>query len=460
MSNRQLGILVLLAAALALVTAGLYRAKRSGESEFAGGAPLIQGLEPSLVHKLVIKEGGKTTVTLTGDGKSYAVAEKDGYRAATKAINELILECLDIRTAERITVSRENHEALGVQENSKDAVSVSFLDGKGQPLIGLVRGKLVEQGSGAYVRLLGQDSVYRSDKPVSLRTGPLDYVAKTLIDVTEADVQQVEVKTEKGTYAIRRSEKGEIALQDIPAGKRAKQSEVENVFRAATRLSLSDLAPATKLELQWDATFTCALQSGLTYRVKLAKKDDKHYVALSADGPKVGSLQITKTESEEELKKKEAIILAVGTAAEFTPRHAQWVYEVSSWTAEKMRKPLADLVEDIPQAEAPDEISASHILISYQGATRADAKITRTKEEAKTRAGEALAKARAEGADFVALAKEYSDGPSGPNGGDLGAFGKGAMAQPFEEAAFKLKVGEISDVVETDFGFHVIKRTK
>ncbi|MEM7235976.1 MAG: peptidylprolyl isomerase, partial [Planctomycetota bacterium] len=56
--------------------------------------------------------------------------------------------------------------------------------------------------------------------------------------------------------------------------------------------------------------------------------------------------------------------------------------------------------------------------------------------------------------------KEYSDGPSGPNGGDLGMFGKGMMAPPFEKAAFALKVGEMSGVVKTSFGFHIILRTE
>jgi NIMA-interacting peptidyl-prolyl cis-trans isomerase 1 len=62
-------------------------------------------------------------------------------------------------------------------------------------------------------------------------------------------------------------------------------------------------------------------------------------------------------------------------------------------------------------------------------------------------------------AKFAALAKVHSDCSSARAGGDLGPFGRGAMQKPFEDAAFSLKVGEISGVVDTDSGVHIILRT-
>jgi parvulin-like peptidyl-prolyl isomerase len=68
---------------------------------------------------------------------------------------------------------------------------------------------------------------------------------------------------------------------------------------------------------------------------------------------------------------------------------------------------------------------------------------------------------KAKSGDFAALAKEYSDDPgSGPRGGALGVFTRNAMVKPFADAAFALKPGEVSGIVETEFGFHVIKRTQ
>ncbi|WP_259779643.1 peptidylprolyl isomerase [Aestuariispira ectoiniformans] len=103
-----------------------------------------------------------------------------------------------------------------------------------------------------------------------------------------------------------------------------------------------------------------------------------------------------------------------------------------------------------------DQVGASHILLMYAGSMRSTA--TRTKEEAQ----ELIQKLKTDvegGADFADLAKEYSDCPSGQSGGELGVFGKGQMVPEFEDAAFSLDVGAVSDVVETAFGYHLVQRT-
>ncbi|MCV2863238.1 peptidylprolyl isomerase [Albidovulum sediminicola] len=95
--------------------------------------------------------------------------------------------------------------------------------------------------------------------------------------------------------------------------------------------------------------------------------------------------------------------------------------------------------EKYGKADPGTEYHAAHILVA-------------TEEEAKA--------IRAEldgGADFAALATEKSTGPSGPNGGDLGWFGLGMMVKPFEDAVVALKADELSDPVQTQFGWHVIK---
>lgn len=98
-----------------------------------------------------------------------------------------------------------------------------------------------------------------------------------------------------------------------------------------------------------------------------------------------------------------------------------------------------------------EQVSASHILYKVEGDEAAW-------EAARVKAEAAAKKAR-EGADFAALAKAESDDSSAQNGGSLGSFGRGQMVKPFEEKAFSMKAGEISDPVRTQFGWHVIKVT-
>ncbi|MBT8187360.1 MAG: peptidylprolyl isomerase [Croceitalea sp.] len=101
-------------------------------------------------------------------------------------------------------------------------------------------------------------------------------------------------------------------------------------------------------------------------------------------------------------------------------------------------------------------VKASHILVVYEGATRANPEIKRTKEEAEAEAKRLLAEAKKPDADFTALARDNSDGPSAPRGGDLGYFQEGIMADEFNDFCFGNKVGTIG-LVETEFGFHIIK---
>jgi peptidyl-prolyl cis-trans isomerase C len=97
-------------------------------------------------------------------------------------------------------------------------------------------------------------------------------------------------------------------------------------------------------------------------------------------------------------------------------------------------------------------VRASHILIGIP--QNADAA---TKQQAKAKA-EALLKDLKSGKDFAATAKANSQDPgSAPSGGDLGYFEQGQMVPPFEQAAFALKTGEMSEIVETQFGYHIIK---
>ena len=461
LTDKKLSILAGVAGVLLVATVIVYSGGFFGSSRaFKAGSLLIQGLDPQKVSRITIDQGGET-LALQRTAEGFVVTQRQGYPVPAEKVNALFIK-LEIRCEDQVTENKDSHKDLGVAADDKEATVVKLLDNDGKVITGVVVGRSASRGRGVYVRPVEKDVVYATDKWVSFSTKVSDYVDTELVKVAKKDVVEVRVEQKDSTYTAARGKDDKIVLQNVPKGKRPKDSDVESLFDALSSLSLDDIAADAALAANPDTTFTCKTSKHATYVVKLSKKDDKHYVKLVVEGPSAElvekSMMIAPDEPQAELDKKDAVLTANRKAGEFNARHNNRVYEIASWDAGKIRKPLNDLVEDIPKPDDPEKITASHILIGYKGADRSEA--TRTKAEARKLAEDVLAKVKAPGADFAALAKEHSEGPSSEKGGDLGEFGKNKMHKNFEEAGWKLKVGEISGIVETPFGFHVIKRTK
>lgn len=108
---------------------------------------------------------------------------------------------------------------------------------------------------------------------------------------------------------------------------------------------------------------------------------------------------------------------------------------------------------------AVEKVHTRHLLIRYVGARNAPEDLERSQDAARTLAAE-LRQAAIGGRSFEELAREHSEDGSAERGGDLGSVGRGLFQPPYEEAAFALPVGGISDVVETVYGYHVIQRVE
>ena len=112
------------------------------------------------------------------------------------------------------------------------------------------------------------------------------------------------------------------------------------------------------------------------------------------------------------------------------------------------------------KANEPAKVSAKHVLVKYAGAKKAPAAVTRTREQACLRAEEARAKLE-QGVPFAEVVATYSEEPGATTReGSLGAIERSHVVPAFGDAAFELSAGEVSHVVETDFGFHIIMRTE
>ncbi|KAF4517758.1 hypothetical protein B566_EDAN002963 [Ephemera danica] len=114
-------------------------------------------------------------------------------------------------------------------------------------------------------------------------------------------------------------------------------------------------------------------------------------------------------------------------------------------------------------SSGPEQVQCSHLLVKHRGSRRPaswrDDKITRSQDEAMDLVKDYREQIVSGKASFAELAQQFSDCSSAKRGGDLGPFGRGAMQRPFEQAAFALKVGELSEPVISDSGVHIILRT-
>lgn len=149
------------------------------------------------------------------------------------------------------------------------------------------------------------------------------------------------------------------------------------------------------------------------------------------------------------------------SAAFREPEHADVQYVVLDLDSLKSRVSVSEddlrksYEQNIKNYTQPEERRASHILVKAEkSAPAAD------RQAAKAKAEKLLAELRKNPAQFAELARKNSEDPgSAANGGDLEFFGRGNMTKPFEDAVFSLKKGQISDVVESDFGYHIIELT-
>lgn len=120
-------------------------------------------------------------------------------------------------------------------------------------------------------------------------------------------------------------------------------------------------------------------------------------------------------------------------------------------------------IASAPREKKPNEpakVGVKHILVKYAGAKSAADTVTRTREDACLRAMEARDKLR-EGADFGEMVAQYSDDPGAASrGGSMGSLSRGELVPSFADAAFELDINQLSDIVETEFGFHLILRTE
>ncbi len=352
MSNKKLSQLAV-AAAIALIAAVAvnYITNRPKQAPHSR-TYLIQGLDPSMVAGILIS-ANNDSINLQRRGTTFVVAEKDNYPATTERINELFTEVLDIKTKELITDKSENHPGLEVTEDKAGDI-VRFFDKDANTITGVVIGKRIESDD-AYVRLADSDRVYLCENVPQVRTNAMDYIDQQLISVKRENIISVTVTDVNGlTYTIESEpNSSEFKLAGgSPQGKKLSH-RAKSVFDALVSLRFDDVfgAGSEPNNLTFNRTYICRLNDSTEYILKLAKTKRKTYITCSAIFTDTEEILLDRRDSDEQLKKKEVKLLARDAVGKFNATCKAWVYEIPSWKAENLTKPLDDILEDIKKEE-------------------------------------------------------------------------------------------------------------
>jgi hypothetical protein len=354
MSDRKLTILGIVAVLMVIWAVAQSQISNGPKTALEGPAYLIQGLDPADINSIVLGSG-EDTVTLKRQQDGFVVADKDNYPAKVSEINDLITKVQEIKTTQFVTDNPANHEELELTEENASA-SIEFYKSDSSLLTGIIAGKTKELGQGTFVRLASSDAVYVAPSMPWIADTAMNYIDQELLSVERDDIASVTVSSPDEQYMLSKAEDGEgVVLENIPAGKKLKDNEADSVFNALTNLRCDDVMKNPG-DMTFDREYVCKLEDSTVYALKIAEKDDKTYLTCEADYlDKTPVTKDSSVESEEELKKKEAKLLAQENALKFTERHKGWVYEISDWKAKNLTKELSELLED---SEEPQEQSS------------------------------------------------------------------------------------------------------
>ncbi|MEN6307514.1 MAG: hypothetical protein ABFD91_07135, partial [Anaerohalosphaeraceae bacterium] len=153
------------------------------------------------------------------------------------------------------------------------------------------------------------------------------------------------------SYTLKSDNGGDVVtLVELPSGKQLKGTNYRNVFSTLSSLTFEDVSGTDKVEgLKFDRRYVCKLNDSTIYTLNLGKKDEKWYLGLAVEFTDKSAVMKEKgVESEEQLKEKEAKLLARDAAETLTKKTTNWLYVIPQFKATELTKSLSELIENIP----------------------------------------------------------------------------------------------------------------
>ena len=334
---RPISILLLaLITLLATVGAAITSAGRQGAVAVTTGDRLFPGLGTKLTqaHSIEIDgAGGKATLTRDGDG--WRIADKDGYPARPETVRRLLAGVAELETVEAKTRNPALFDRLDLTDlTAKDskATQIAIKDAQGGALASFLLGKKRPTALGAqggtqgqdmvYVRKIGDSQSWLAVGQIDLRKSPVDWSDKAVIDLAATKFRSVLVaRPDAAGFTLTRPADGgrDFLLDGLQEGSKLKsQFDVNSVAGGLEALGFEDVAKApAELPVPY-VTIVWTAEDGLGVTLKLIKREDQSWAAISAAGP---------------------------SAEEINAKTAPWIFRLPDWKREKLETTRDGLIE-------------------------------------------------------------------------------------------------------------------
>lgn len=410
------------------------------------------------------------------EGK-WGVTDKGGFPADTARIEDLFQKLNDIRLGEMVTANPQRHKEMGVsapldnekpeQDNGILAMTMKTGESGKKIYFGAARQARNPDGSvgfgdvGQYIRFDGSENVFLTSSRLWLEKNPVRWLRTELIKLEQSKISRIRwpgKEEEKELLLSREVATEPLVLSELGPDMQMKTAPLDGLTRFFANLTIDDIVTFERAEELKAFEDSARLELETFDGLKLALEIGMNEVDIGQTGM-VNLVKISASYSGDDSALKDR----VSDLSRFAESHA---YAMKNFRIMPLLLDYDDLAEKKPEENSdaedkskdstePEMVSASHILVAWKGLDRSDAE--RSQEEAKKLITEILEKISA-GETLESLAEQHSSCPSGKSGGSLGQFGRGQMAKPFEDSAFGLGVGEVSGIVETSFGYHIIRR--
>ena len=340
---------VKLTIALVLLLAGslwAYADSVSRGDRFQRGQTFLPNLTPDEVSLIEITKGDETT-TLERRDSDFTVAELNDYVAKNESVNRFLSDLLKIGLEKEIGRGESLEAELEIEPPGEETVEIALSNASDQEMVRIRLGKNFPEGRGRYLKRLDVDesAIYLSSEGVHLTTSADSFLQKEILDLSRSEVLRIE----GGDFTISAEDlESPLRLSDIPASKKEKTAETNKITSILERLTFDKVYLADNSEIRgllFDRRLVVRLKDGSSYTLVLAEDGERSFLRVRGSH-EVSRVEIAADTPEEELREKADQLIRSEEIRTFNSFHDSWIYEVSSYTGDKLKLSKSDLIED------------------------------------------------------------------------------------------------------------------